>query len=273
MHKVSLPVIYYGFDPSMDKKYLQSEIKGLHNKGFSVMLKPHVWVGDNEFNPDNWRNNIEYTNPGKLATWFHNYGIFILEQASFAEKNGIEIFVVGTELVKLTKHTKEWKKLISKVRDVYSGKLTYAAEGNNAFNIEFWESLDYIGVDAYFPLTDKEAPDLKDLENGWSDYNKRLEELSEKFEKKIILTEIGYKSAKGTAVRPWEWKTEAEVSQHEQAQAFEALFRTFSKQDYIEGIYIWKYFTDNNSYEKGNIKKGFTPYGKIAEGVIMNWIR
>jgi len=35
---------------------------------------------------------------------------------------------------------------------------------------------------------------------------------------------------------------------------------------------IWKYFTDNNSYEKDNIKKGFTPYGKITEGAISGWI-
>ena len=50
------------------------------------------------------------------------------------------------------------------------------------------------------------------------------------------------------------------------------MYRTFSNKEYIEGIYIWKYFTDNNSYEKGNIKKGFTPYGKISEGVISGWI-
>ena len=26
------------------------------------------------------------------------------------------------------------------------------------------------------------------------------------------------------------------------------MYRTFGNKEYIEGIYIWKYFTDNNSY-------------------------
>ncbi len=274
MRDISIPAVYYGFDPTLDNKYLRKEIKKLHKKGFTVMLKPHVWVGDNEFKPDNWRNKIDYTNPGERASWFHNYGKYILTQAEFAEKNGVEIFVIGTELVRMTKYDKEWKKLISDVREVYKGKLTYAAEGSNAFNIMFWEQLDFIGLDVYFQLTDKLKPELSDLEQGWKKHEEKLKILSDKFKKKIIFTEIGYKSVEGTAVRPWEWNNkENNVSQLQQAQAFEAMFRTFSDKEYIEGIYIWKYFTDNDSYEKGNIEKGFTPYGKIADGVISNWIK
>ena len=49
------------------------------------------------------------------------------------ERNNVEIFVVGTELVGLSKYTMDWRRLIQKVREVYGGKLTYAAEGWNAF--------------------------------------------------------------------------------------------------------------------------------------------
>jgi len=37
------------------------------------------------------------------------------------------------------------------------------------------------------------------------------------------------------------------------------------------GIFVWKYFTDMNSYERRNNEKGFTPYGKEAEKVISGW--
>jgi len=272
MKDKSIPAVYYGFDPTMQNKKIKKEIKNLHKKGFTVMLKPHVWIGGNEFNPDNWRNKIDYINPGKLASWFHNYGNYIKSEAKIAENSKVEIFVIGTELVKLTKYEKEWKKLIKEIREIYSGKITYAAEGSNALNIEFWDDLDYIGIDAYFQLTDKKDPDIKDLEEGWVKYEKDLKKLSEKFNKKIIFTEIGYKSVRGTAVRPWEWSNNSEISQQQQAQAFEAMYRTFADKAYIEGIYIWKYFTDNDSYEKDNVASGFTPYGKIAEGVISGWI-
>jgi hypothetical protein len=273
MRSREMPAVFYGFDSTMANKYLKNEIKNLKNKGFSVMLKPHLWIGGLEFNPDNWRNNIDYSNPGERASWFHNYGKFIINQARIAENNNVDIFVIGTELVKLTKYDEEWKKIIKDVRKVYNGKLTYAAEGRNAFNIDFWEELDFIGIDVYFPLTDKKEPSLSDLLDGWIKHVNDIKKLSDKYDKKIIFTEVGYKSVVGTAARPWEWNTEGQVSQQQQAQAFEALFRTFSNQDYIEGVYIWKYFTDNNNYEKGNIKLGFTPYGKIAEGVISGWIK
>lgn len=274
MRDISIPAVFYGFDPTLDNKYLKKEIRKLHKKGFTVMLKPHVWVGDNEFNPDNWRNKIDFTNPGERASWFHNYGNYIINQAKLAETNGVEIFVIGTELAAMTKYEKEWKKLITDVKDVYKGKITYAAEGSNAFNITFWDQLDFIGIDVYFQLTDKLHPDLKELEVGWKEKEEELKLLSDKFKKKIIFTEIGYKSVVGTAVKPWEWNNgSGKVSQQQQALAFEAMYRTFSDKEYIEGIYIWKYFTDNESYEKGNIEKGFTPFGKIAEGVISNWIK
>ncbi len=273
MKDKSIPAVYYGFDPTMKNKTIKKEIKKLHKKGFTVMLKPHLWIGGNEFNPDNWRNKIDYSNPGELASWFYNYGSYIKSEAKLAEESNVEIFVIGTELVKLTKYEKEWKKLISEIREIYSGKITYAAEGSNAFNINFWNELDFIGIDSYFQLTDKTDPDIKDLENGWVKYENELSDLSKKFNKKIIFTEIGYKSVMGTAIKPWEWSNSSEISQQQQAQAFEAMYRTFADKEYIEGIYIWKYFTDNDSYEKGNVANGFTPYGKIAEGVISGWIK
>jgi len=273
MRNSEQPAIFYGFDSTMDNKYLKKEIKNLKNKAFSVMLKPHLWIGGLEFNPENWRSNIDYSNPGERASWFHNYGKFIINQARIAENNNVDIFVIGTELVKLAKYHEEWKKIIKDVRKIYSGKLTYAAESRNAFNINFWEDLDFIGIDVYFPLTVKQEPSLSDLLDGWIQYVDDIKTLSSKYDKKIVFTEIGYKSVVGTAVRPWEWNTEGQVSQQQQAQAFEAMFRIFSKKNYIEGIYIWKYFTDNDNYEKENIKLGFTPYGKIAEGVISGWIK
>ena len=273
MREIRIPAVYYGFDPTLDNKHLEKEIEELHNKGFTVMLKPHLWIGGLEFNPDNWRNKIDYSNPGDRASWFHNYGNYIKNQAKLAEKNSVKYFVIGTELVKMAKYDKEWRKIIKDVRKVYSGKLTYAAEGSNVFKILFWDDLDYIGLDVYFQLSKDDNPDMKDLVEGWKKHEVKLRDLSEKFNKKIIFTEIGYKSVKGTTVKPWEWNSGQEISQQQQAQAFEAMFRTFSAKPYIEGIYIWKYFTDNDNYEKGNIKGGFTPYGKIAEGVISNWIK
>jgi Glycoside Hydrolase Family 113 len=263
--------VIIGHDPTMAKQFLVSEIENLHRAGFKVMLKPHIWVGGHNLDSDNWRNKIDFEDPLERKEWFSSYGEFIISEAELAEETGVEILVIGTELVGMCKFTKEWKKLIGKVRDKYSGKLTYAAEGMNAKKIEFWDSLDYIGIDAYFPLSEKSNPTLKELVSGWKKIEPEIRDLSEKYDKKVIFTEIGYKSVEGTAIKPWEWNKKGRVSQEEQALAFEATSIAFKDKPYLAGVFIWKYFTDMNSYERGNNLKGFTPYGKKAEGVISGW--
>ena len=52
---------------------------------------------------------------------------------------------------------KFWNELILKIKKLYKGKLTYAANWDEYKRIHFWNVLDYIGVDAYFPLTDKKS--------------------------------------------------------------------------------------------------------------------
>lgn len=264
--------IYVDVDPTMKDEFIEQEIRSLRNSGFKVMLKPHVWVGGWSFNPDNWRSKIDFTDSSKREEWFRNYSDFIVSQAELAERNNVEIFVVGTELVGLSKYTMDWRRLIQKVREVYGGKLTYAAEGWNAKNIQFWGNLDYIGIDAYFPLANEKNPTIDELVNGWSKYEKDFKNLSDKYDKKIIFAEIGFKSHEGSTIKPWEWNHDGKPSEEEQANAFKATYLVFHDKPYLAGFFVWKYFTDMNSYERPNIEKGFTPYGKTAEKIISEWV-
>ncbi len=263
--------VYFGGDPSMAAAFVETEIRNLRDMGFKVMLKPHIWMGGLDLDPDNWRSKIDFADPEKRREWFDSYTEFILAEAELAQKTGVEMLVVGTELVGMSKYTEEWRIIINKIRKVFTGKLTYAAEGMNAQKTEFWDALDYVGIDAYFPLTDKNDPTVEELTKGWSKYEPAIRALSEKYNKQIIFTEVGFKSMEGTAIKPWEWDQDGKTSQSEQALAFEATSIAFRDKPYLAGIFVWKYFTDMDSDERDNIEKGFTPYGKEAEKVISEW--
>lgn len=263
--------VHSGGDPSMAAPFVETEIQNLREMGFKVMLKPHIWIGGHNLDPDNWRSKIDFDDARMRRKWFDSYTEFILSEAKLAQRTGVEILVVGTELVGVSIYTDEWREIINKVREVFTGKLTYAAEGMNAQKIEFWDALDYIGIDAYFPLTNKNEPTLDELSWGWKTYEPHIRALSEKYDKQVIFTEIGFKSVEGTAIEPWEWKKEGRTSQQEQALAFEATRLAFKDKPYLAGVFVWKYFTDMNSYERGNVEKGFTPYKKEAEKVISGW--
>ena len=108
--------IYIGGDPSMAPQFVENEIRNLHDMGFKVMLKPHIWIGGHDLDPDNWRSKIDFDDPKKRKKWFANYTEFILAEAEIAEKTGTEMLVVGTELVGVSKYTDDWNKLIEKIR-------------------------------------------------------------------------------------------------------------------------------------------------------------
>jgi len=101
-----------------------------------------------------WRSNINFDHEKDWDNWFESYRKTILHFALMAEKTKAELFCIGTELRSSVKQQPEkWKELIKEIKTIYAGKLTYAANWDCNFDtIDFWNELDYIGIQGYFPI-------------------------------------------------------------------------------------------------------------------------
>ena len=64
------------------------------------------------------------------------------------------------------------------------------------------ERVDYIGVQAYYPLTKNNSPTLEGIKKGWNVHIKKLKTISDTFDKKIIFTEIGYRNDASATIKP-----------------------------------------------------------------------
>ena len=208
----------------------KSQIGIAHAHGFRVMLKPHLWLlktSDGE-----WRSDVFPKNEENWKLWSKTYRTFILHYAEIAERNQVEMFCVGTELTRLTFEKSDyWRSLIQEVRKIYSGKLIYAANWFEEFEeIIFWEDLDFIGVQAYFPLVKNKFPTVEEISEGWQQYLPSLERVSKKFNRKIVFTEMGYKSSADSAIEPWKWiedtTDEDVISMETQVNCYDAFFKT-----------------------------------------------
>ncbi|MEM7162431.1 MAG: hypothetical protein AAF487_08295 [Bacteroidota bacterium] len=221
-----------------------ARVNWMQSEGFDIFIKPHLWIYKTENNQ--WRSEIFPKDEEAWQIWKEDYRKYILRYAKIAEESGAEMFCIGTELTRLTLEKPDyWKKLIEEVRDIYSGKLTYAANWYREFEeITFWDQLDYIGVQAYFPLADKNNPSIEDLENAWEQYTPTLGHLSDSLNKKVIFTELGYRSVSHTASMPWEWVEEREddsvFSDEAQANCYQAFFTQVWPQDWFAGVHIWQ---------------------------------
>ena len=113
---------------------------------------------------------------------------------------------IGTETREfVNERPKFWKKLIRAVREEFSGQLTYAANWDDYDQVPFWKHLDYIGVDAYFPISKDKDATVEDLKSGWKPIVAKMDSIAQLHDKEVILTEYGYRSIKGCAIRPWDY--------------------------------------------------------------------
>lgn len=239
-------------------------IEKAHSEGLKVMLKPQLDCEDGTF-----RGWINFLSDEEWSVWFINYKKFILHYAKLAQIHKVEQFCIGTELTSSISYEENWREIIKDIRKIYSGYLTYAANWDEYEKVKFWDELDYAGIDAYFPLWLFPSPDISLLVKGWKIWLRNIEEWQKKISKPVIFTEIGYRSIEGASKLPWDWKIDNKVNLSEQANCYEATFKTFYNKPWFYGFYWWCWEPDENI--GGEKDKGFTPYKKPAGEILKKW--
>lgn len=238
---------------------LAMAIQKAHELDMKVMLKPMV---DPEDVYTHWRGEIPPT-----SEWFESYKAFIKAYAQFAEENDIDLFCVGCEFKATEGNGSSWREIIAEVRKYYSGPLTYAATIDSYQNISWWDALNYIGIDAYFPLTNNKDPTLEELKQGWSHIAYDIETWHDsEVNKPILFTEIGYRSGDGNNIQPWNWTSPLELDLQEQFDCYLAAFQVLWGKPWFYGFYWWIWESDPDA--GGLNDTDFTPQNKPVEYLI-----
>ena len=239
-----------------------------HADRIHVMLKPHLWLRHGE-----WCGDIRMRTEEDWAKWFRNYTGFIVHYAELAEREKIEMLCIGAELKNTSARERDWRGVIAAVRRVYHGRLTYAANWDGEIDsVAFWDALDAIGVQAYYPLSDRPEPGVAELRDGWRKWTPGLEASARRWDRPVVFTEVGYKSCRGTAKEPWEWDPSGPVDLDLQSRCYEALRQELWSRPWFAGLWLWKWSPD---YDRagGPGDQDYTPERKPAEQVIGKWYR
>jgi hypothetical protein len=241
---------YGGLERDADIERIAAEARTL---GIKVMLKPQIWV------PGGFTGDLDFDTDQEREEWFATYREFIAHHAELAVKIKADIFCVGTELSKLTRYEPAWRRIIADVRKIYKGALTYAAvQGPEFETLKFWDALDYIGLNNYYPLPE-------DL--SASATVAKVEAVQRKFRKPVIFPEAGFASLEAPHRAPWD-ETRRKLSMEDQARCYEAIYRAFWGKPWFKGIYWWKVGTNGfGGPEDGS----HTPWGKPAMDVVRRW--
>jgi hypothetical protein len=222
-----------------DDSTVLSPIKEAKKRALKVMLKPHIGYWGSRFD---WRGSIAFEKEEDWQRFFKDYEDFIVTQAKMAQSGGADLFCVGVEYKATLGRDKDWRRIIAAVRKVYKGKVTYAANWDSYQRVTFWDALDFIGVQAYFPLSNKENPSAADISAGWDSQFKSIKAYAASKKKKVIFTELGYNRSSQAAAKPWEHQGGGPNAAAIKLRCMKVALARVEKESFIESVFLWKWF-------------------------------
>lgn len=239
-----------------------------HDQGLQVLLKPQVYIHGS------WVGDVDYDTEEEWQQWEQAYRDYIMTFVEIAIEESVEMFCIGTEYkIAVKKREAFWRDLIREVRSRYTGKVLYSSNWDAYEEVPFWDDLDYIGVSAYFPLSDYATPPVNLLVKKWRPIRKKLERFSKKRDKQVVFTEYGYLTVDGCAGEAWNLEKGVQsrtINHTAQANAYQALYQTYWNEDWWGGGFLWKWFPDGMGHE-GYPERDYTPQDKPAMEVVKKW--
>ncbi len=234
------------------------------SKNLRVVLMPIVLL-DNPRGTE-WRGTIK---PEQWDDWFGSYRGMITHFAWIAEQHGVNVLVVGSELVSTQSFKAEWTQIIHEVRQIFHGQLTYSSNWDNYTAVPFWDQLDLIGMNSYWKLGPDRNVRLGEIEAEWRRIQKDLLAFVKKEHKPLLFLEVGWCSLANAAHEPWDYtRVSEDIDLGLQQRLYEGFFRSWSGNPLLGGFMIWEWSPD----QSGPNNKGYTPRGKPAEAVLKQWM-
>jgi hypothetical protein len=241
-------------------------VRAAHAAGYKVFLAPLVRVRNI---PNGWAGDVNLPTPQLQQTWFNNYWNAIKPYAQAAQANGVEQMAVATELQRLQNQVPDtfWNQIFTRVASVFTSTRTYDMNWSSlTLPMPSWLKnplLDMVGVSSYIPLTDVNRPvPTEQIPQLWQQKVKSpLDKLSTQFGKKVLITEIGYRSTNDALYQTWLPTSSAPPDPQLQAQAYNAALLNVFSDPHIGGTFFWGW---------DNVDQ-FTIKGQPVAQVLQNW--
>ncbi|MEO0078400.1 MAG: hypothetical protein ABIK86_05315, partial [candidate division WOR-3 bacterium] len=239
--------VFWMLDQSPSDAEVRQAVRWARQLGLRVFMKPEVHC----LSGAEPRLHDPHDN-----TWFYSYSSFIRHFAVLAQEETCAMFCVGTELDNSADEPWErdqWTAIVRYVKSLFLGPVTYAADWRTYRRIPFWDSLDYVGINAYFPLRDDAVPyplsdTVKYLAQGWK--TRWIPEI-EAFRtsqgwsdsvKPLVFTEVGYRSIEDCYIHPWDRQAAAPYDERLQRHCYIAGLHSLLGKPWFAG-WFWHEWT------------------------------
>lgn len=247
-----------------NREAVKRVIAQAHARGLWVLLIPHIWT-----DTGGWRGEIAFDDARGWQRWFAAYTRFVTAWARVAEEAGADMLSVAVEMCSSSGRP-EWQGVIDAIRREYRGLLTYSANWDEEDRVTFWDRLDVIGIQAFYPLAERPGASLDALRRAAVERADRIERWALREGRPVMFTEFGYTARTDPTLRPWEWPDgmqNVRVDAHAQAEGYRALMEAFIPRRWFAGGFVWRYYS-NPMDSSQEAPWGFSPRGREGEQVL-----
>ena len=120
--------------------------------------------------------------------------------------------------------------------------LTYASNWTDYQRVPFWDALDVIGIQAYFPLSETPEVTASSLAAAWGRKMDELRAFASAHHRRVLFTELGYNRSLRAAVTRWSYEVDGPEAEDVQALVLEAALEAIDHEPAVAGVFLWKWF-------------------------------
>lgn len=252
-------------DPANPPAWIARPIAEAHRLGMKILIKPHLAYWGSPFS---WRGDIRFSSQAQWQRFFSTYQRWIVRVAQCAV--GADGFVVGTELDATLDHADAWRSIIAAVRSATPAALTYAANWTDYQRVPFWDAVDVIGIQAYFPLSQGPDADASTIAKGWKQVMADVTRYARAQNRNVVFTELGYTRSFEAPLRPWEYRADdGGGATRVQATCMRTALLAIEAEPTVLGAFLWKWFP--RPYSVGRDFQMASP--QIAKVIQDVWVR
>jgi hypothetical protein len=227
-------------------------IRQAKSMGLKVCLKPVVNCRNGS-----WRGFISFFDedvPGEpnWGDWFASYREYLVHYAKIAQREEVELFCVGCELVMTDKQDSHWRATIAEVRKHYSGPITYNCDKYQEDRLGWWDAVDVISSSGYYPL------------GQWDEHLARIEKVVKQHQKPFLFLEAGCPSRTTSPARPNDWTMEGPADGEAQLGFYREMLSAFER-PWMLGFMLWDWPATLYPLGEAENNRDYCIYGKPAE--------
>jgi hypothetical protein len=248
--------IHWRDDPSLTDDEIRATVVAARDRGLMVCLKPTVNVADGT-----WRAHIGFFDedvPGEPTwdQWFDNYDEYILHHAALAHEVGADLFSIGCEMVRADAREERWRSLAARVREVYSGPVTYNCDKYQEERVAWWDAVDIISSSGYYPT------------GTWDKHLARIKAVVDAHGQEFLFLEAGCPSRDASPARPNDWSLAGQPDQAAQASYLEEMLSAIDRTDWVLGVALWDWPPALYPLSDASTNGDYCMYGKQGAAVV-----